>query len=129
MQLITIMPVFGTRPEVIKMAPVVNELQKYPDKIRTIVTLSAQHREMMDQMLDIFEISFVRSSSNDRSGFKSRPQATFDAARSWATWSCSSREILCRSISCALISCCVRARICSSACLRSVISVEIPQTP
>ncbi|MDR4503174.1 MAG: UDP-N-acetylglucosamine 2-epimerase (non-hydrolyzing) [Candidatus Scalindua sp.] len=51
-----IMFVFGTRPEVIKMAPVVSELKKYSNKIRTIVTVSAQHREMMDQMLEIFDI-------------------------------------------------------------------------
>lgn len=51
-----IMLVLGTRPEAIKMAPVYHELQKHNDKIRTLVTLTAQHRQMMDQMLDIFNV-------------------------------------------------------------------------
>jgi UDP-N-acetylglucosamine 2-epimerase (non-hydrolysing) len=49
------MVVFGTRPEAIKMAPVVKELQKVPD-IHTVVTVTAQHREMLDQVLRLFEI-------------------------------------------------------------------------
>lgn len=52
-----IMLVFGTRPEAIKMAPLVRELQKYPDDFRTIVCVTGQHRQMLDQVLDIFEIS------------------------------------------------------------------------
>ncbi|MEB6548860.1 UDP-N-acetylglucosamine 2-epimerase (non-hydrolyzing) [Heyndrickxia sporothermodurans] len=51
-----VMAIFGTRPEAIKMAPVVLELQKYPDIIETIVTVTAQHREMLDQVLSIFKI-------------------------------------------------------------------------
>ena len=51
-----IMLVFGTRPEAIKMAPLVKEFQKYPDKFETIVCVTAQHREMLDQVLHIFEI-------------------------------------------------------------------------
>jgi UDP-N-acetylglucosamine 2-epimerase (non-hydrolysing) len=51
-----IMPVFGTRPEAIKMAPVIKELQKHPDKFETIITVTAQHREMLDQVLQLFEI-------------------------------------------------------------------------
>ncbi|MFF2446599.1 non-hydrolyzing UDP-N-acetylglucosamine 2-epimerase [Neobacillus sp. NPDC058068] len=51
-----VMTVFGTRPEAIKMAPLVKELEKYPDKIKSIVTVTAQHREMLDQVLNIFEI-------------------------------------------------------------------------
>lgn len=51
-----IMTVFGTRPEAIKMAPLVKELEKYPDQIEPIVTVTAQHRQMLDQVLDIFEI-------------------------------------------------------------------------
>lgn len=51
-----IMLVFGTRPEAIKMAPLVKELQKYPDKFKTIVCVTGQHREMLDQVLRIFEI-------------------------------------------------------------------------
>ncbi len=51
-----IMLVFGTRPEAIKMAPLVKEFQKYPDKFQTIVCVTGQHRHMLDQVLDIFEI-------------------------------------------------------------------------
>ena len=51
-----VMLVFGTRPEAIKMAPLVRELQKYPDKFKTIVCVTGQHREMLDQVLHIFEI-------------------------------------------------------------------------
>ena len=51
-----ILLVFGTRPEAIKMAPVVKEFQKYPERFETIVCVTAQHREMLDQVLRIFEI-------------------------------------------------------------------------
>lgn len=51
-----IMLVFGTRPEAIKMAPLVREFQKYPDKFETIVCVTGQHREMLDQVLHIFDI-------------------------------------------------------------------------
>ena len=51
-----IMLVFGTRPEAIKMAPLVKEFQKYPKKFKTIVCVTGQHREMLDQVLHIFEI-------------------------------------------------------------------------
>lgn len=51
------MLVFGTRPEAIKMAPLVKEFQKYPDKFKTIVCVTGQHREMLDQVLQIFEIT------------------------------------------------------------------------
>jgi len=53
---IKVMTIFGTRPEAIKMAPVIRELKKFPDKIESIVTVTAQHREMLDQVLTIFEI-------------------------------------------------------------------------
>lgn len=53
---IKVMTIFGTRPEAIKMAPLVLELQKHPDKIKSIVTVTAQHRQMLDQVLDIFNI-------------------------------------------------------------------------
>ncbi|MDQ1144280.1 UDP-N-acetylglucosamine 2-epimerase (non-hydrolyzing) [Bacillus sp. SORGH_AS 510] len=52
-----VMTVFGTRPEAIKMAPLVKELEKYPDQIKSIVTVTAQHREMLDQVLNIFDIT------------------------------------------------------------------------
>ena len=48
--------VFGTRPEAIKMAPLVKELQKFPDRIETKVCVTAQHRDMLDQVLSIFQI-------------------------------------------------------------------------
>ncbi|MBD5266768.1 MAG: UDP-N-acetylglucosamine 2-epimerase (non-hydrolyzing) [Bacteroides sp.] len=51
-----IMVVFGTRPEAIKMAPVVKALQKCDDKFETVITVTGQHREMLDQVLDIFDI-------------------------------------------------------------------------
>lgn len=56
MKKIKIMTVFGTRPEAIKMAPLVLELQKHPE-ITAITTVTAQHREMLDQVLDIFKIT------------------------------------------------------------------------
>lgn len=52
----TIMLVFGTRPEAIKMAPLVKEFQKHLDEFKTIVCVTGQHREMLDQVLHIFEI-------------------------------------------------------------------------
>jgi len=56
MKKIKIMTIFGTRPEAIKIAPLILELQKYPDMIEPIVTVTAQHREMLDQVLTIFNI-------------------------------------------------------------------------
>jgi UDP-N-acetylglucosamine 2-epimerase (non-hydrolysing) len=52
-----VMTIFGTRPEAIKMAPLVLELQKYPEIIEPVVTVTAQHRQMLDQVLDIFGIT------------------------------------------------------------------------
>ena len=49
--------IFGTRPEAIKMAPLVKELQKHSDDFETKVCVTAQHREMLDQVLDFFEIN------------------------------------------------------------------------
>ena len=51
-----IMLVFGTRPEAIKMAPLVKEFQKHTDDFKTIVCVTGQHREMLDQVLNIFDI-------------------------------------------------------------------------
>ena len=56
MKKIKVMTVFGTRPEAIKMAPLVLELQKQSQCFEAITTVSAQHREMLDQVLDIFHI-------------------------------------------------------------------------
>lgn len=52
-----IMLVFGTRPEAIKMAPLVKEFQKHPDEFQTIVCATGQHRQMLDQVLSLFEIT------------------------------------------------------------------------
>lgn len=51
-----ILLVFGTRPEAIKMAPLVKEFQKHPEEFETKVCVTAQHRQMLDQVLEIFEI-------------------------------------------------------------------------
>ena len=51
------MLVFGTRPEAIKMAPLVKEFQKHPHDFKTVVCVTGQHREMLDQVLRIFEIT------------------------------------------------------------------------
>ncbi len=51
-----IMLVFGTRPEAIKMCPLVKEFQKYPEQFETIVCVTGQHREMLDQVLAIFDV-------------------------------------------------------------------------
>ena len=52
-----ILSIFGTRPEAIKMAPVIRELAKYPSRIASKVCVTAQHREMLDQVLDLFDIT------------------------------------------------------------------------
>ncbi|RBP94577.1 UDP-N-acetylglucosamine 2-epimerase [Cytobacillus firmus] len=54
---IKVMTIFGTRPEAIKMAPLVLELEKRPDQFESIVTVTAQHREMLDQVLNIFQVT------------------------------------------------------------------------
>lgn len=51
-----VMTVFGTRPEAIKMAPLVHELKQHSEEIESIVCVTAQHRQMLDQVLEIFEI-------------------------------------------------------------------------
>jgi len=53
---IKILSIFGTRPEAIKMAPVLKELDKYPDRIISQVCATAQHRDLLDQVLGLFEI-------------------------------------------------------------------------
>jgi len=54
--MLTILSVLGTRPEAIKMAPVIKELGKYPDRVRSVICSVGQHRQMLDQVLDLFEI-------------------------------------------------------------------------
>lgn len=56
MKKLKVMAVFGTRPEAIKMCPVVLEMKKYPDFIEPVVAVTAQHREMLDQVLHLFGI-------------------------------------------------------------------------
>ena len=56
MKKLKVMVVFGTRPEAIKMAPLVLELQKHSDSIETITVVTAQHRQMLDQVLETFSI-------------------------------------------------------------------------
>lgn len=56
MKKLKLMMVFGTRPEAIKMCPLVLEMKKYPDYIEPVVAVTAQHREMLDQVLSLFHI-------------------------------------------------------------------------
>jgi UDP-N-acetylglucosamine 2-epimerase (non-hydrolysing) len=56
MDQIKVMTIFGTRPEAIKMAPLVLEMEKY-EEIDSVVTVTAQHREMLDQVLEIFDVN------------------------------------------------------------------------
>lgn len=57
MRYIKVLSIFGTRPDTIKLAPVVNELSKYPELIDSVTCGTAQHREMMDQVLSVFGIT------------------------------------------------------------------------
>ena len=54
--MLKVLTIVGTRPEAIKMAPVIKELKKHPDQIQSLVCVTAQHREMLDQVLSLFEI-------------------------------------------------------------------------
>ena len=54
--MLTVLSIIGTRPEAIKMAPVVKELARHPDRIRSLVCSTGQHRQMLDQVLDLFRI-------------------------------------------------------------------------
>ncbi|MEX2459746.1 MAG: UDP-N-acetylglucosamine 2-epimerase (non-hydrolyzing) [Paenibacillaceae bacterium] len=56
MKRIKVMTVFGVRPEAIKMAPLILELQRHPDQIESIVCVTAQHRQLLDQVLEAFQI-------------------------------------------------------------------------
>jgi UDP-N-acetylglucosamine 2-epimerase (non-hydrolysing) len=55
--MLRVLVIFGTRPEAIKMAPVVHELRRHADQIETVTCVTAQHREMLDQVLDWFKIA------------------------------------------------------------------------
>ncbi len=52
-----VMPIFGTRPEAVKMAPLVLHLKAHPEQFRCVVAVTAQHREILDQVLELFEIT------------------------------------------------------------------------
>ncbi|WP_411344004.1 non-hydrolyzing UDP-N-acetylglucosamine 2-epimerase [Paenibacillus sp. WLX1005] len=57
MKKIKVMTIFGVRPEAIKMAPLILELQKHPEHIESVVCVTAQHRQMLDQVLEVFNIT------------------------------------------------------------------------
>ena len=54
--MIKVMSIFGTRPEAIKMAPVIKEMEQHADEIESVVCVTAQHREMLDSVLETFGI-------------------------------------------------------------------------
>jgi UDP-N-acetylglucosamine 2-epimerase (non-hydrolysing) len=54
--MLKVLSIFGTRPEAIKMAPVIKELERHPDAFQSVVCVTAQHRQMLDQVLNLFEI-------------------------------------------------------------------------
>lgn len=56
MSKLKVMTIFGVRPEAIKMAPLILELQRHPEHIESVVCVTAQHRQMLDQVLDVFKI-------------------------------------------------------------------------
>ncbi len=55
--MLKVMSVFGVRPEAIKMAPIIKELERYPEQIESVIVVTGQHREMLHQVLEIFEIT------------------------------------------------------------------------
>lgn len=57
MSKIKVMTIFGVRPEAIKMAPLILELQRHPEHIESVVCVTAQHRQMLDQVLEVFKIT------------------------------------------------------------------------
>src|SRR6185295_11252950 len=54
--MLKVLSIIGTRPEAIKLAPVIRELAKHEDEVRSVVCVTAQHREMLDQILAVFGI-------------------------------------------------------------------------
>jgi UDP-N-acetylglucosamine 2-epimerase (non-hydrolysing) len=54
--MLTVLSIFGTRPEAIKMAPVIKAIEKHPDGLKSLVCVTAQHRQMLDQVLNLFTI-------------------------------------------------------------------------
>jgi len=81
--MIKVLVTFGTRPEAIKLAPVIQELKRYPDRFVTRILVTAQHREMMDQVLDLFCIRpdidlDLMQDDQSPAGFVSRAIAQLD---------------------------------------------------
>ena len=59
MEKLKVMTIFGTRPEAIKMCPLILEMRKYPNTIEPIVAVTAQHREMLDQVMPFLTSSRI----------------------------------------------------------------------
>ena len=59
--MLTVLSIFGTRPEAIKMAPVVRQLERHSDRIRSLICVTAQHRQMLDQVLALFDDAVNRA--------------------------------------------------------------------
>ena len=68
-----VLTIFGTRPEVVKLAPVIKELERHPDKIASVVCTSAQHREMVEPFVQIFDVKL-----NYNLNIMKRDQTLFD---------------------------------------------------
>lgn len=54
--MLKVMTIFGTRPEAVKLAPVIKKLEEFPDLFKSVICVTAQHRQMLDQVLELFEI-------------------------------------------------------------------------
>ena len=78
-----IMPVIGTRPEAIKLAPVIKELERHPEEFEVVPVMTAQHRQMLDQVLKLFKITFsydldMMENNQTLSGVTGRMMERFD---------------------------------------------------
>jgi hypothetical protein len=89
--MLKVLSVFGTRPEAIKLAPVIRELRKHPDRVMCKVCVTTQHRQMLDQVLCLFDLvpgydldivtAGVRFAQRRKWDTKSRLLASIDKAR------------------------------------------------
>lgn len=78
-----IMPVIGTRPEAIKIAPVIKELERHPEEFEVVPVMTAQHRQMLDQVLKLFKVTFsydldIMENNQTLSGLTARIIEKFD---------------------------------------------------
>ena len=80
MNIIKVMSIFGTRPEAIKMAPLVKELEKR-EEIESIVCVTAQHREMLDQVLETFGITPDYDLNNVKQSGCSMPTTAYNVSK------------------------------------------------